>query len=61
MFPVNEAGRETKSTDDLPVVQPLQTERNELCIISVPLEKQSSSLESVVLFSLKKWSIKTGL
>lgn len=63
MFPVNEAGCSTKSTDDLPVVQLLQREANELCIISVLQRKESSGFESVIHCSLATfaagfWNIK---
>lgn len=35
IFPVNEPGSSTKSTDGLPVIQLLQSGGNELCIVSV--------------------------
>ena len=63
MFPVKEVGCATKSPNDLPVIQLLQREANELYIISVTPRKSGSSLESViccrlVTFGIAFWNIK---
>lgn len=64
MFPVNAAGCTTNGTDGLPVVQLLQREAHELCIVRVPPRKQPSSLESDslqpgdILHSTCFWNIK---